>query len=481
MNLLHLDVLTHSKVETIHQATLNVLYNTGLKVAGIEALELFADAGAVVEKIGEDNIVKLPPQLVEDCIKWAPRNVVYQGRIPLLDYQGECGKLSFTTFGECIGIIDLKSGQFRKSLKQDCQETALICDYFEDIRVFSHIVNPSDTPSVSQSLQSAQAIFSNTPKHAFIDARSVDSLKFISKMAEACLQLPEHSDIRKIFTATICPLSPLVLNKSYCEIIIESARQGIGILIIPMPMAGATSSVTLGGTLVVSNAEALGSVVLAQLTVKGTPCTYGSAATIMDLTFVDASLGAPEFSLLSGAAASMAKFYELPSYICSGLTDSKLPDAQTGYEFGYSAMLCGLSQADFISGLGVLEQGLTFDYAKLLMDVETTRYISKIRGGIDTFPESIALDVISEIGPAGEYLSHMHTYKNRHCQSKVLNYDRRKRETWARAGGKDLAEKAYEQARNILAKHQPAPLPRGAEEKMTDLISEFERETGLKL
>lgn len=298
-------------------------------------------------------------------------------------------------------------------------------------------------------------------------------------MAEACAAGSENFKDRKIFTATVCPLSPLTLGEDCCEIIMEAARLGIGLLIFTMPLAGATSAVTMAGTLVALNAEILSSLVLAQLAARGTPCTYGSAGTIMDLTMVDAALGAPEMAVLSAAAAQLAHCYNLPSLVCGGMSDSKLPDAQTGYEFSYSAMLCAMAAGNFISGMGVLEKGITFDYAKLLMDAEMADYIITAASGIDTSPENLALGTIDEAGPGGEFLTHDHTYNHMRSQSTVEKFDRRKRQDWLEAGGKDLAQKAYEEAAHILAEHKPAPLPGKAAEIMADIIRQYEIELGI--
>lgn len=477
---LRLDSLSQSQVEDIHLATLDVLKNTGIKVESKRALRLFADAGATIIKKNQYSIVKIPSGLVEDCIELAPENTVYHGRSAQADFSAVPFSFSFTTFGECINIIDLYSLKFRKSTKLDCRETALICDSIHEIKVFERPVNPSDVPAATQTLHNAEAIFSNTSKHAFIGAGNVESLKRMAKMAEACVGGKERYKDRKIFTTTVCPVSPLLLSKSCCDIIIESALQEIGLLIFPMPLAGATSPVTMAGTLVSFNAEVLSALVLAQLTVKGTPCTYGSASTIMDLTLVDASLGAPEMALMSSGATCLARYYGLPSLICGGLTDSKLPDSQTGYEFSYGAMLCALAGGNFISGLGVLEQGLTFDYAKLLMDSEMARSLTKVVAGIDTSPEKLALEVIRQVGPAGEFLTHEHTFRHMRSQSTTENFDRKKRQAWLTAGGKDLTEKSYEKARSILANHKPLPLPTGAADTMADIIAQYEKELGLK-
>ena len=141
-------------------------------------------------------------------------------------------------------------------------------------------------------------------------------------------------------------------------------------VILPMALSGGTSSASLAGTLVSHNAEVLSTVVLAQLLKKGLPCTYGSTSTILDLRFGTSAIGSPEYGMINASLARIARYYRLPSWVGGGASDSKEPDVQSGYEFSLSATLSALSGANIIFGSGVIEQGMTMDYAKLVMDAE---------------------------------------------------------------------------------------------------------------
>ncbi len=218
--------------------------------------------------------------------------------------------------------------------------------------------------------------------------------------------------------------------KDCCEIIMTASSLGAGIAIIPMALAGATSTATLPGTIANHNAEVLAAIMLAQLTQKGTRCTYCSISTIMDLKLMVGAVGAPELGMISAATTKMAQYYNLPSWIGAGLSDSKLPDAQAGYEFAINALLGALSGANIVYGAGALESALTIDYAKLVMDGEAMGYIRKIINGIDITPETLALDIIHEVGPGGEFLTHEHTFAHLKDQSQVKIFNRQTRTAW---------------------------------------------------
>jgi trimethylamine--corrinoid protein Co-methyltransferase len=270
-----------------------------------------------------------------------------------------------------------------------------------------------------------------------------------------------------------------VLAQNVCEMIVEGARQGVGLFIVPMALAGAISPATIAGTLVSTNAEILGSIILAQLTAKGTPCIYANLSTIMDMKTGVAAVGAPEVARVAAGTTRLAKYYGLPCLAGAAMSDSKIPDAQAAYESALSIMLTSLAGANLLFGMGGLDHLLTFDYAKLIMDAELERMVMNILGGIEVSDDSVALDIIHQVGPAGEYLTQQHTYDHMREFSQNKLFDRRTRDGWVAQGAKDLTERAYEKARYIVENHKPKPLPDGAEETMQKITAEYEAELGI--
>jgi len=158
------------------------------------------------------------------------------------------------------------------------------------------------------------------------------------------------------------------------------------------------------------------------------------------------------------------------------MTDSKIPDAQAAYESALGALIPALAGANIIFGAGTVNQLLTIDYAKLVMDAEMIRMLTKAVQGIDVTDETLALDVIHDVGPGGEFLTHDHTMAHMREMSRSDLFDWNTREAWIQAGGKDLVERAYERVRHILENHKPMPLPEGAAATMRSIIEEFEAE-----
>ncbi|CAB1079116.1 hypothetical protein D1AOALGA4SA_6832 [Olavius algarvensis Delta 1 endosymbiont] len=442
-----------------------------------KALEVFHGGGASVERIGNYGLVKLPSYLIEDCTHWAPRSIVYDSRNPNDDYVAEPNRVGFTTFGGCINVIDTATRQLRRATKKDCGEIARVCDCLDEISVVTRAVNSTDAPGGTQSVHNLEAILSNTGKHIFLGADSARALQVMTELAAACVGGKEAFERRPILTTTVCPLSPLTLPPNTCEVIMESATLGVGILVMPMALSGGTTTATLAGTLAIHNAEVLGSMVLAQLMKKGLPCTYGSTSTILDLRFATTAVGAPEYGMINASIAKLAQYYKLPSFVGGGASDSKEPDNQVGYEFTLSTTLSALAGANIIFGSGVLEQGLTIDYAKLIMDAEMIRMIQTATRGVTISDETLAFDVIHEVGPGGAYISHDHTFSSMRSQSQAELFDRRSRSNWMKkTGGEAITERAYKAAAKIIEEHQPHPLPDGAVEIMREMVEEFVKE-----
>lgn len=204
--------------------------------------------------------------------------------------------------------------------------------------------------------------------------------------------------------------------------------------VIPMVLAGGTGPVTLAGSVVQHNAETLGGLALAQLVKKGTPCTYCSCTSIMYLKNASAVMGAPEYGMLGRATAQMAKFYNLPAAIATGVTESKSTDIQAAYESAINLTQVAMARPPIIYGLGSIESGLTFDLTKLVLDCEHVRHLLMAIDGIPVDEYQLAYNEIREVGPGGTYLLQKQTMDNMRKQSDVTVFDRNPRETWKKKG-----------------------------------------------
>ncbi len=471
--------LSEGELDFLHQATLQVFQNTGLKVYSEEAMEVFHGSGALVERFKDHGLVKIPPHIVEDCIRQAPSTFGCYGRDPEDDFILEPSLVSISNAGACINVIDPYTLEHRAATKKDCGNISRICDSLDGIGVLLRPCIPGDVPVEIYPVHALEAILNNTSKHTLIGADNVNNLHKMIQLGAACVGSMDEFKKRPLFSVSVCPTSPLTLTQNFCEVLIEAARQGVGLFIVPMALAGAISPATIAGTLVTTNTEILGGIILAQLTAKGTACIYANLSTIMDMKTGVAAVGAPEITRVAAGTTRLARYYRLPCLAGGSMSDSKIPDAQAAYESAFSMMLTALAGANIVFGMGGLDNLLTFDCAKLIMDAELARMVMNVIGGIDVSDDSVALDVIHRVGPAGEYLTQQHTYDHMHQFSQNKLYDRRTRDVWVNQGAKNLTERAYEKARHIIENHKPKPLSQAAAATMQTITAEYEAELGL--
>ncbi|MDL2226198.1 trimethylamine methyltransferase family protein [Deltaproteobacteria bacterium OttesenSCG-928-M10] len=462
--------------DTIHFRSLKILAQTGVVVESREAADIYQGAGAWVEPQGEFFRVRLPQRLIHDAVAAAPKSITYYGRRPEDDFEVEPNRVGFTTFGECVNIIDPRTKEFRPTTKKDCGDIARLIDALPEMAVTLRTVCSGDQFPEAQAVHNLEALFNNSSKNILLGVGGRRNLEVMVKMAHEICGGEAAYRRRPILTAAICPTSPLTMVRDCCEALITAARTGTNLIITSMCLAGGSAPATVSAAILQHNAEFLAALTLVQLAAPGAAVTYGSCSTIMDLKTGNSVVGAPEYGMINSGIAHMARYYQLPVLCGGGLSDAKIPDAQVGYEFAVNALQSALAGANLVYGSGCLDLGLTFDYAKLMMDHECMGYIRKILGGVPTDDDSLCAGLIDEVGPGGNFLSHRDTLKRARNQSQVHLFDRHGRDRWEREnpGGRTVTERAYEAALGLLETHQPYPLPEGAAAAISEMVQDYE-------
>jgi trimethylamine---corrinoid protein Co-methyltransferase len=473
---LKLKVFSNDELNLIHEATLRVLWRTGLQVESEEAVDIYHDAGCEVVRTSSGGRVKIPPYLVNDAIASVPGSFVFYGRDPAKDFKLEPGRVGFSFFGENVNIIDLNTRQLRRCTKKDLGEATRLGDSVGPVVPFIHkCMGSLDQMPATQALHNYHAMVANSDKHivqGFINGRNAAK---IIEMGAACSGSMENFKKRPIVTNMVCPTSPLVYSKDVCDMILECAGAGVGFIGTTMPLSGVTAPTTTAGSLLIVNAELLGILVLAQIIRKGLPYMFANYGTIVDLKIGTACLGAPEAGLLAASITKMARYYGIPMWCGVGVSDSKIPDSQAAYENCINAVMAALGGANVVDCIGGFEAGLTFDYAKAVMDIENAGMIIKLLEGVEISEEALALDTIEAVGPGGDYLSSEHTLRHMRSMSSTKLFDRNSRDLWARtADNRNISELAYEKAAAIIAGHQPAQLQPALAEELETIINDYE-------
>jgi trimethylamine--corrinoid protein Co-methyltransferase len=338
-------------------------------------------------------------------------------------------------------------------------------------------VTPPEMPAGELEAWHTKTMFMECSKPVFGVCRSEAVSHMILRMAEVvadCCELPEGQLPLAIITN---PVSPLFNTPEQLAGMLVYLRLGLPIAISPEVQAGATGPATLAGTMVQQTAEFLGHAVLAQIVHPGTPVIYGTVSSVFDMQKMMLPYGAPEADLLGIATVQMARFYGIPARTTGGSSDANALGMQAGVDSLMSTLLSILAGSTFVlHGAGELENTLAVSYEKLLVDEEIIRMARRIARGIEVTPETLAFEVIKEVGPQGDYLGTEHTFEHfRREQFMPSLMVREKYDLWEAAGGNRAEERARELAADLLERHQPEPLPPEASSELEAIYTSFKQ------
>lgn len=454
--------LSDSDIRAINEMVIRIFEEVGVKVPNQQALQIFADQGAQVDQ--GSGIVKISRTMFEDLVAGTPEKVILCGRKEEHDLTLEGARTYLGTGGTVLNCLDLETGKRRPTSLQDVKDFARLMDALDHIAFFVINVYPNELPNEEVDVNRFYSALSNTSKHVMGGIYTMDGLRSVVKMAEELAGSPEKLRERPFISMITCVMSPLLLDDSYTDFLIEVARQGIPLATPSEPLAGATSPVTLAATIATNCVETLTGVMLAQLVNPGTPTLFGSVATNMDMKSGSYLAGSIESGLINAGLAQMAQHYKIPFYATAGMSDSKLPDCQAGYEKATTAMVAALAGANYIhDAAGLLEFCTTASYEQMVIDDEIIGTCLRAVRGIEVNERTLAEETIRRVGPGGNFIADMHTIENFRQEFFYPQVaDRQSRKHWERDGSLDARERARKIARDLLANHQPEPLPEAA-------------------
>ncbi|MQY59260.1 MAG: hypothetical protein GH144_06605 [Clostridia bacterium] len=462
-------VLTDDQIKHIHEATLEVLGDIGVRVEYRPALELMADCGCNVDF--DKRIVTIPEYVLRKALQSAPSRFTLYGRKPEFNIQVNTQNVYTIGGSSALFVLDL-DGKRRPATLQDLVDLTRLQDALENLHIMHGIVNPQDIPQPGFCRRLFATVMKNTSRNYYSQAEDARDVQDQVEMASLISGSKREVKEMPIFTEVVCMVSPLTHPAQMAEVLMESAKCGIPVYVEVDAQPGATSPVTLAGTLVEQNANVLCGITLAQLVNSGTPCIYAIASGIMDMKTGNYSGAAPETCLLHAATAQVAHFYNLPFQGGTGI-DAKIPDAQAGYERALQVLSCALSGVNFIHlSIGMIEQMLLASYEQCVIDNEILGATFRILQGMEVNSETLAMDVIKEVGPGGNFLTHEHTLKNfRKVEWFPRLTNRNKWLNWEAEGKISMRQKANEEARRILKEYHPQYL-------CSDLCEELDKFAG---
>jgi trimethylamine---corrinoid protein Co-methyltransferase len=445
--------LSNNDIEEIHSASMQVLETAGFRVDNQNVLKLFYEKGARVDF--ENKLVRLEEKMVMAYLKKAPSRVILYGRDEKNNMVVEANRTFFGTGGTALNIYDRHTGERRPTVTEDLSEIARLVDALPNIHWYCLPVYPTERLKEDADLVRFYHGLKNTGKHVMGGIYgSQNGAKNVIKMAQLIAGGEKELREKPLISVICCTISPLRLETRYVEFIFDLVEAGIPIATSCAPIAGATAPITLAGTLVQVNAEAICGILLAQVIKEGAPVLYSTVPTTANLKTMDFLFGPVENGIMNAACAQMAAFYNLPMYSTGGVTESKLFDVQNGYEKCMNNLLPAMAGAQLIhNAAGLIDSSMAVACEQYVLDDEILGAALRVLQGVRVTPETLAVDEICSAGPGGNYLASEHTVRNMRSELFMprtavrINFG-----AWERGGCRGAVEQARLIVEDILKK-----------------------------
>ena len=471
-------ILSEREIQSIHDASLLILRDTRIMVHHDGALELLAQAGARVDKDGR--IARLPEKLVMDSIEQAGKKYVLYGRDPQRTARFGYGDLVLMSSPGQYSWIDTDSGERRAATIRDAREAIKLGDALSNITIVGSMAQPEQVSQAWRDVYLTGELVKGTGKPTRCWVKNGRTAKYILQIYRTVAGGDAALREKPMVEAFLEPISPLQLPKDGLDIVKEFAQAGQPVSIGPMAMTSGTAPGTVAGTLAQENAEILAGVVVTQLFAPGTPITYGGIPHIMDPRTSICSFGSPEQGLMAVAMVQMARHYGFPAYINVGLTDAKVPDAQAGVEKGTSLLAGALAGADTFGHCGICGTDHAGSLVWLYLDNEVMEYVRRIVRGFEVNADTLATEVVRQVGPGGNFLAEEHTVE--HFRKELwlpgTAWTRESWDAWAGGGKRSMAERIKDEVKRILDSHKPEPLQPETAKQVDSIVKAAKRELG---
>lgn len=448
-------ILSESELDQIYEAALTVLSKTGFKMAHAAAVKLCREAGCKIE----GDRVRLPREVVEQCIQAAPKGFTVYDRLgnPALDLTGRNSYYGCSTGSP--KTLDGETGEIRATTYRDLETGALLCDALPNIDWVMPFGTTQDTPSHASFLYDFEACVKNTTLPVMFLSEGVEDSLYIHEMAAACVGGKEKLREKPFLMAYPEPITPLFYPDEVVNRAFLAADWGLPQCPGTSQLMGATSPVTLAGAVVLWLSEALMSVTVLQLYKPGSKVFLSGNFGMFDMRTSVSTVASPEVSMCLTAEAQMGQRLGLPTWGLAGSSDAMTVDGQAGGESAFGILAQGLAGLNLIHDVGYLGAGMVCSPEMLIMGDEFCGMARHFLRGITVNSDTLATEVIDKVGPAGNFIPEPHTFKHFRKESWFPTImDRSYVQNWIDKGKPTINDRIREKMKKILSTHKPVPL-----------------------
>jgi trimethylamine--corrinoid protein Co-methyltransferase len=461
--------LSDEQCQKLYWACLEVLERTGVRLYDQEALDLLKKTGVSAT---DGNRVRIPPGLVEKALSTVPKQVTLCDRHANRVMPVE-GRRSFYGPGsDCLNIIDHRTGQRRQPVLQDVVDGMTVADALPHIDFAMCMFLPIDVPQPVADRYQMEAMLTYTTKPIIFVTTEFSGCVDAIEMAEAVVGGPEALQQNPLACCYINVTTGLRHNQEALQKLLYLADKGLPVIYAPSSQGGVTSPVTPAGAMVMAQAGSLVGLVLSQLKREGTPIImHGWGGDMLDMRTTIMPYADPDKRSIE---ADFLHLLGLPMFTIAGCSDSKELDQQAGIEAALTLIIEALDGGNIVHDLGYLESGLTGSLVQLVICDETLSWLQHFVRGVEIDDETLALDLIDEIGPDGQFLDSQHTLVHFRELWYPSLFDRSNFDVWQAGGSKTLNERAAERVEKILAEHKPEPLPKDKAQAVHAIVERAE-------
>jgi trimethylamine--corrinoid protein Co-methyltransferase len=466
-------MLSDDQLQELFESVLHVLEYTGLEVHHEESVNILKEAGAWVD----GKRVRLPSHMVRRALELAPRSFTIFARDgnPEHNIHIGPGRAHFGPGPTCPNFIDVETMERRPYVKSDVPLVAKTVDALPNIDFCESLGTVGDVHHDLGATYEFAGMFPNTSKPIVAWSYDKYDSEEIHRIAVAEAGGQEAFELRPNYIHYCEPLSPLVSTEDALDKLIFAAKHRVPLIFTPCPIAGGTAPITAAGIIIQAAAESWMGLTIAQTLQPGLPYFMGGVLSVMDMSNMILAYGAPELSLFMSGITELAHYVGLPLWQTGGCTDSKSLDEQAAIEGSLSVYFSALTGGDLCHDVGYTESAMTGSVFQLAMMDEAIGYSRRITRGIEVNEDTLAVDVIHNVGPNGHYLREQHTrdyYKTEFFYPNLC--DRRNYEEWEMMGKQTMSDRVISRVQDILATHEPSPIKPETEKVIEEVLADAE-------
>ncbi len=453
--------LSEGQSQKLYWACLEILERTGVCLYEQEAIDLLKNAGA---EVTDGNRVRIPCGMVEKAFNTVPKNVTLYDRNGKRAMQVGGNRSFFGTGSDCLNIVDHRTGERRPAVLKDIEEGMIVCDALEHIDFVMCMFLPSDVRQDILDRYEMEAMLNHTTKPIIYVTTEFSGCSDAVEMAELVAGGEDELRHKPFAGCYINVTTGLRHNEEALQKLLYLSGKGLPFTYIPSAQGGVTAPITIAGTMAVNNTGVLAGLVLSQLKREGAPFIMpGWGGNMLDMKTTTQPYADPE---KRGQSIDFANYLGLPTFSLGGCSESKCVDQQAAAEAALTMFTDAMFGGNLIHDVGYLESGLAGSLPQLAICNEIISWIEAFMKETEINDDTLALDLIDQVGPDGQYLDNPHTLKHFRERWYPKLFERSNYDSWQKKGGKDLGERANDQVDKILAEHTPEPLP----QKLADAV-----------